>query len=136
MLLVCTELLVLAVLSLGVPTVNDACPTGYGDGACTNTGSDLKPVRREIYEAGEIFDITHRFTSQTPVGIPGGIGQLLTLLLSMKNGSDYNFSVLKLPLHAGTHVDAPGHMYDNYFDEGFDVDSLDLRVLNGISSYY
>ncbi|XP_042061472.1 cyclase-like protein 2 [Salvia splendens] len=49
----------------------------------------------------------------------------------MKNGSDYNFSELKLPLHAGTHVDAPGHFYDNYFDQGFDVDTLDLRVLNG-----
>ncbi|KAG6424940.1 hypothetical protein SASPL_115363 [Salvia splendens] len=36
----------------------------------------------------------------------------------MKNGSDYNFSELKLPLHAGTHVDAPGHFYDNYFDQG------------------
>ncbi|KAL3515311.1 hypothetical protein ACH5RR_022213 [Cinchona calisaya] len=46
------------------------------------------------------------------------------------NGSDYNFSELKIPVHAGTHVDAPGHMYDHYYDAGFDVDSLDLGVLN------
>ncbi|KAI7724635.1 hypothetical protein M8C21_022774 [Ambrosia artemisiifolia] len=29
------------------------------------------------------------------------------------------------------HVDAPGHMIDEYFDAGFDVDTLDLLVLNG-----
>ncbi|MEI4850586.1 cyclase family protein, partial [Klebsiella pneumoniae] len=32
---------------------------------------------------------------------------------------------------AGTHVDAPGHMFADYFDAGFDVDTLDLEVLNG-----
>ncbi|KAH6772703.1 Cyclase family protein [Perilla frutescens var. hirtella] len=81
---------------------------------------------------GEIFDITHKFTPETPVGISAtGIGSFLTLLRSMKNGSDYNFSEMKLPVHAGTHVDAPGHFYDDYFDQGFDVDTLDLRVLNG-----
>lgn len=130
MLLVCTELLL---LRTALSSVNDACPTGYHDepGACVNKGGDLRPLRREVYEGGEIFDITHKFTSETPVGIPEGVGQYLKLLFSMKNGSDYNFSELKLPVHAGTHVDAPGHMYDNYFDAGFDVDSLDLRVLNG-----
>jgi hypothetical protein len=30
-----------------------------------------------------------------------------------------------------THVDAPGHYHDHYFDAGFDVDTLDLEVLNG-----
>lgn len=29
-------------------------------------------------------------------------------------------------MHAGTHVDAPDYMFDHYFD----VDSLDLEVLN------
>lgn len=43
------------------------------------------------------------------------------------------FSVEKLPLHAGTHVDAPRHVFADYFDAGFDVDSLDLDVLNGTS---
>lgn len=90
------------------------------------------PLRREACGNGEIFDITHKFTPHTPVGDSNeGIGQFLTLLMSMKNGSDYNFSEMKIPVHSGTHVDAPGHMYDNYYDEGYDVDSLSLRVLNG-----
>lgn len=98
----------------------------------SSSNSNDAPLRREVYEGGEILDITHKFTPNTPVGIyPDGIGQFLRLLRSMKNGSDYNFSELKLPVHAGTHVDAPGHFYDNYFDQGFDVDTLDLRVLNG-----
>ncbi|RZC65210.1 hypothetical protein C5167_008900 [Papaver somniferum] len=40
---------------------------------------------------------------------------------------------MKLPTHTGTHVDAPGHIFDHYFDAGFDVDTLDLEVLNGPS---
>ncbi|MEI4872710.1 cyclase family protein, partial [Klebsiella pneumoniae] len=36
-----------------------------------------------------------------------------------------------MPTHTGTHVDAPGHVFDHYFDAGFDVDTLDLAVLNG-----
>ncbi|KAK6131926.1 hypothetical protein DH2020_034334 [Rehmannia glutinosa] len=112
-----------------------AYPSGYGDGLgdCVGVGdSCLSPMSRQVHENGEIFDITHKFTPHTPVGdSTEGIGQFLTLLTSMKNGSDYNFSEMKLPVHSGTHVDAPGHMYDNYYDEGYDVDSLDLRVLNG-----
>lgn len=49
----------------------------------------------------------------------------------MKNGSLANNSEMKLPTHTGTHVDAPGHVFDHYFDAGFDVDTLDLGVLNG-----
>jgi len=49
----------------------------------------------------------------------------------MKNGSFANVSEMKLSVHSGTHVDAPGHFWDNYYDAGFDTDSLDLQVLNG-----
>ncbi|KAL6211281.1 hypothetical protein ACLB2K_016508 [Fragaria x ananassa] len=59
-----------------------------------------------------------------------GIGQFLWLPNSMKNGSIANNSEMKLPAHTGTHVDAPGHVFDHYFDAGFDVDTLDLDVLN------
>ncbi|CAA7019930.1 unnamed protein product [Microthlaspi erraticum] len=38
---------------------------------------------------------------------------------------------MKLSVHTGTHVDAPGHFIDSYFDAGLDVDNLDLNVLNG-----
>ncbi|GJV43626.1 retrovirus-related pol polyprotein from transposon TNT 1-94 [Tanacetum coccineum] len=48
----------------------------------------------------------------------------------MKNGSLANNSQMKMETHTGTHVDAPGHVFDRYFDLGFDVDTLDLYVLN------
>jgi hypothetical protein len=49
----------------------------------------------------------------------------------IKNGSMVNVSEMKMVTHTGTHVDAPGHFFDHYFDAGFDVDTLDLEVLNG-----
>nr|XP_043627539.1 cyclase-like protein 2 [Erigeron canadensis] len=94
---------------------------------------DLIPPRKEVYESGKIYDITHRINSHTLSGLfVNGIGDdYVKLYRSMRNGSDYNFSIIKLPAHSGTHVDAPGHFYENYYEEGFDVDSLDLEVLNG-----
>ncbi|KAJ4829805.1 Cyclase-like protein 2 [Turnera subulata] len=60
------------------------------------------------------------------------MGRFLRLLTSTKNGSDdYNSSELNLFVHAGMHVDAPGHFYDHYFDAGFDANTLDLEVLIG-----
>lgn len=54
-------------------------------------------------------------------------GQFLWLVESMNNNNSIaNMSETKLSMHAGTHVDAPDHMFDHYFD----VDSLDLEVLN------
>lgn len=135
-LLVLAELLAVSTVSVAFSPSNDAYPTGYGDESvsCVGSNDDLRPLRREVYEDGQIFDITHQFNPNTPVGDSDeGVGQFLTLLSSMKNGSDYNFSELRLGVHAGTHVDAPGHMYAEYYDAGFDVDSLDLRVLNGIN---
>ncbi|RAL49403.1 unnamed protein product [Cuscuta campestris] len=131
--------IVLILLSLLATSFSDdaAYPSGYGDepGSClgsSNNPTPPAPHRREVYGGGEIFDITHPYTPTTPSGnSDAGIGKFLSLLMSMKNGSDYNLSELRLCVHAGTHVDAPGHMYDDYFDQGFDVDSLDLRILNG-----
>nr|GMD02667.1 cyclase-like protein 2 isoform X2 [Ipomoea batatas] len=129
------KLLVFTLLSAAMASSKDAAyPSGYGDdpGICLGSSGEPKPSRTEIYEGGEIFDITHQFTPNTPSGVSDeGAGEILRLLMSMKNGSDYNLSELRLCVHAGTHVDAPGHMYQNYFDQGFDVDTLDLRVLNG-----
>ncbi|KAF5954664.1 hypothetical protein HYC85_007520 [Camellia sinensis] len=128
---------VLAIFSSALSSSpSDAYPSGYGDdlGSCRkrHTGEEgLVPLRREVYGNGRIFDITHRFTPETPVGGTEGVGQILSLSMSMKNGSDYNFSIMKLPVHSGTHVDAPGHVFEHYFDAGFDVDTLDLDVLNG-----
>ncbi|KAF5183960.1 Cyclase-like protein [Thalictrum thalictroides] len=90
------------------------------------------PQRKEVYGNGKIFDITHRYTTNMPSWkSTEGLGEFVRLTASMKNGSLANTSEMKLPVHTGTHVDAPGHFYDHYFDAGFDVDTLDLDVLNG-----
>lgn len=95
---------------------------------------DLIPPRREVYGNGRIYDITHNYSPDLPVAdSDDGLGrQFLWLEASMKNGSLYNGSAFKLGAHTGTHVDAPGHFYDNYFDAGFDVTTLDLELLNGM----
>ncbi|PQM38057.1 kynurenine formamidase-like [Prunus yedoensis var. nudiflora] len=38
---------------------------------------------------------------------------------------------MKFSVHSGKHVDTPGHVFDHFYDSGFDVDTLDLEVLNG-----
>ncbi|KAK7343472.1 hypothetical protein VNO77_12242 [Canavalia gladiata] len=97
-----------------------------------NGDDNLVPPRREVYDNGRLFDISHRYEPGMPEFESNeGIGQFLWLPKSMKNGSLANNSEMKLPTHTGTHVDAPGHVFDHYFDAGFDVDSLDLFVLNG-----
>lgn len=130
LLLIATTLTLTATSTLAP---DSAYPSPYGAAdSCGGAAEELIPPRREVYGSGKIYDITHKFTPETPSGITeNGIGQFLQLAASMKNGSLYNFSEIKLPAHAGTHVDAPGHMFDDYFDAGFDVDSLDLEVLNG-----
>ncbi|KAF3564952.1 hypothetical protein DY000_02013123 [Brassica cretica] len=93
---------------------------------------DLKPIRREVYGEGKIFDITHRYTQDMPVWESSeGIKPFLRLTTSMKNQSLSNTSEMKLSVHTGTHLDAPGHFHDKYYDAGFDSDSLDLQILNG-----
>ncbi|KAJ0077265.1 hypothetical protein Patl1_35474 [Pistacia atlantica] len=101
---------------------------------CSLSSNEVpKPVRREVYGGGRIFDISHRYTSELPSydTKDGKLGQFLWLPVNMKNGSDVNISEMKITAHSGTHVDAPGHVFDNYFDAGYDVDTLDLDVLNG-----
>ncbi|KAL8129208.1 hypothetical protein V2J09_018363 [Rumex salicifolius] len=107
-----------------------AYPSGYGEES--SCGETLVPTRREVYGEGRIYDISHRYTADMPSwDSDEGLGQFLWLPNSMKNGSLANNSEMKLPTHTGTHVDAPGHVYDHYFDAGFDIDTLDLHVLNG-----
>lgn len=113
---------------------NTAYPTipGTHDGDCPAASDALKPVRREVYGNGRIYDITHRYRKDMPLwDSKDGLGQFVWLPVSMKNGSLANSSKMMLPAHSGTHVDAPGHTVDHYFDAGFDVDTLDLDVLNG-----
>ncbi|XP_050209963.1 cyclase-like protein 2 [Mercurialis annua] len=130
-----TTLICFLLLLTTISATTPAYPTIPGTEETTATASDqhnLNPVRREVYGDGRIFDISHRYTTNMPSwGSDDGLGQFLSLPASMKNGSHANNSEMKLPCHTGTHVDAPGHVYDHYFDAGFDVDTLDLEVLNG-----
>ncbi|XP_071737357.1 cyclase-like protein 2 [Rutidosis leptorrhynchoides] len=123
--LIICMLIVLPSLALSSALINSAYPSPYGE--------ELIVSRKEVYGNGRIYDITHRISSETRSWeSDDGIGdEYLTFQSTMKNGSDCNFSEIKLPSHSGTHVDAPGHVFDNYFDAGFDIDSLDLDVLNG-----
>lgn len=90
-------------------------------------------VGSEYENGGGMFDISHRYHPEMPSWeSKDGIGQFVWLPKSMKNGSLANNSLMKMPTHTGTHVDAPGHVFDHYFHAGFDVDSLDLHVLNGM----
>lgn len=112
------------------PSIPGTDSTSY----CGVSGEDEKlvPIRREVYGNGRIFDISHRYNADMPSWESNdGIGQFLWLPKSMKNGSLANNSEMKLSVHTGTHVDAPGHFFDRYFDAGFDVDTLDLEILNG-----
>ncbi|RWR81412.1 kynurenine formamidase [Cinnamomum micranthum f. kanehirae] len=121
------------VLSLTLATSSSAYPSdpSAASGSCGLDG-ELKPLRREEYDGGRILDISHFYREDMPTWeTDEGLGQFLWLPKSMKNGSLANNSEMKLPAHAGTHVDAPGHVFQHYFEAGFDVDTLDLAVLNG-----
>lgn len=119
-------------LTLTIATNDEAYPTTTPDCSLSDE-LPIKPARREVYGGGRIFDISHRITVDLPSydTEDGRLGQFLKLPVSMKNGSFCNISEMKFTTHTGTHVDAPGHFFDHYFDAGFDVDSLDLDVLNG-----
>ncbi|KAJ1278256.1 hypothetical protein BS78_04G065600 [Paspalum vaginatum] len=109
---------------------------GYADAAADTCGPDpasAVEVGLEEYGGGRIVDITHAYRPELP--FPGrgddGLGAVTRLTESMANGSVNNVSELRMVVHSGTHVDAPGHMVQEHFEAGRDVDKLDLDVLNG-----
>eukprot|EP00249_Psilotum_nudum_P007407 c20535_g1_i1 orf=325-1113(-) len=78
------------------------------------------------------IDISHSYRPDLPVWeLKNGLGLVVELVASIENGSIANQSVMKMGLHTGTHVDAPSHIFQEYYDAGFHVDGLDLEVLNG-----
>ncbi|KAF3435454.1 hypothetical protein FNV43_RR22543 [Rhamnella rubrinervis] len=130
LMLLCATVLTITVTTSSANLAYPSIP-GVGSGDCS-LDDGVVPVRKEVYGNGRIFDITHRYTQDMPKwNSDDGLGLFLWLTDSMKNGSLYNASEMKFSVHSGTHVDAPGHFFDHYFDAGFDVDTLDLEVLNG-----
>ncbi|MBA0688022.1 hypothetical protein Goari_005833, partial [Gossypium aridum] len=92
----------------------------------------LSILSNAAYGSDKIFDITHKISSQLPTfGSQKGLGQFIWLLSSIKNGSTVNVSEFKLGTHTGTHVDAPSHFFQKYYEQGFDVSTLSLQTLNG-----
>ncbi|PPD86798.1 hypothetical protein GOBAR_DD16248 [Gossypium barbadense] len=92
----------------------------------------LSTLSNAAYGSDKIFDITHKISSQLPTfGSQKGLGQFIWLLSSIKNGSTVNVSEFKLGTHTGTHVDAPSHFFQKYYEQGFDVSTLSLQTLNG-----
>ncbi|KAF2294657.1 hypothetical protein GH714_014442 [Hevea brasiliensis] len=76
-------------------------------------------VTREVYGNGRIFDITHRINPEMPSwDSKNGVGQVVKLVASMKNGSNDNLSEMKFSSHTGTHVDAPSHFFEEYYEAG------------------
>lgn len=114
-------------------TASGAHPAYADQPSCSAVSSDSTPLRREEFDGGRIIDITHFYRPDMPAWeSTEGVGQFLWLPKSMTNGSLANNSEMKLGAHTGTHVDAPGHVFQHYFEAGFDVDTLDLAVLNGM----
>jgi len=140
-LLLLTQLLLLPAVAVvsgepaahpGYAHAEEAC--GGVAGAEAATVLVPAPERREEFDGGRIVDISHYYREDMPAWESSeGTGEFLQLTRSMRNGSDIaNFSELRLTAHSGTHVDAPGHVFEHYYDAGFDVDTLDLAALNGI----
>lgn len=125
-------LLLLPLLSAATASAHPAYPGQPQSCAAMADKPALTPERRDAHGGGRILDITHYYREDMPSWeADAGVGQFLWLARSMRNGSRANNSEMRLPTHTGTHVDAPGHVFQHYFDAGFDVDSLDLDVLNG-----
>ncbi|TVU00033.1 hypothetical protein EJB05_54526 [Eragrostis curvula] len=116
----------LVMLLLGVTTA----PCALGSDSAAHPAYAAE-VRLEEYGRGRIVDITHAYRPELPGPGPDGLGPVTRLKRSMANGSRSNSSELRMVVHAGTHVDAPGHMVQEHFEAGLDVDKLDLDVLNG-----
>uniref|UniRef100_A0A0D9WSF7 Cyclase family protein n=1 Tax=Leersia perrieri TaxID=77586 RepID=A0A0D9WSF7_9ORYZ len=122
-----------ALLAAGAQPDHPRLPT------CSATAAAAPDAAAPTQELGNgggggsrIVDITHAMRPELPVmGSAAGVGPLLRLKKSMANGSRSNLSELRMSAHTGTHVDAPGHMWQRHFDAGFDVDTLDLELLNG-----
>lgn len=106
------------------PAYADA--TAYGAAA-----SAVEAAGIEEYGGGRIVDITHAYRPELPFPGRDGLGAVTRLTESMANGSVNNVSELRMVVHTGTHVDAPGHMVQEHFEAGLGVDKLDLDVLNG-----
>ncbi|CAM6104798.1 unnamed protein product [Calypogeia fissa] len=94
---------------------------------CTSKAEEPKVQLKK-----KITDLTHEMRADLPsFGGENPLGEAVRLVVSMDDGFDYNLSELKVIVHTGTHLDAPGHFIDEHYKAGLDVSSLDLNILVG-----
>jgi arylformamidase len=74
----------------------------------------------------KLIDISVSIDSNLPI-YPGNAPFELEATKRMARGDSSNVSALRMSAHAGTHVDAPRH----FFDDGGGVESLPLEMLCG-----
>ena len=73
-----------------------------------------------------IIDISIPLSEKTPVW-EGAKGISVSHVAKIEEGSDFNVSRIELGVHAGTHIDAPFHVFEN----GNTVDQISLDALIG-----
>lgn len=108
-----------------VDLVEDAYPSLESMACDARAGKPKGPSK--------IVDITHEMRLDLPSFDDGNpLTDAVTLLKGMRrDGHSCNLSELKIMVHSGTHVDAPGHFVNEMYEAGFDVNGLDLNVLVG-----
>ncbi len=74
----------------------------------------------------KLIDVTLRLSPALPT-YPGNAPFQIEPVKRVADGASSNVSVLRVGTHAGTHVDAPRH----FFDQGAGVDALPLEILIG-----
>jgi len=74
----------------------------------------------------QLIDVTVRLDSQLPV-YPGNTPFSLEPIKRIARGDSSNVSTIHMSAHAGTHVDAPRH----FFDDRSGVEALPLELLCG-----
>lgn len=118
------------ILFLGV-TIALCVPLAWSSDSAAHQTCAAAAAQLDEYGGGRIVDITHAYRPDLPAPGRDSLGPVTQLAESMANGSISNVSELRMLVHSGTHVDAPGHMVQEHFEAGLGVDKLDLDVLNG-----
>mgnify|MGYP000653883307 FL=1 len=105
----------------------------FDSGLCSSSSPHSSPnYSNHVVKRSSIIDITHSLRPDLPDwGSQEGVGNLIKLVASIPNGDLANQSELKIGVHTGTHVDAPSHIFQDYYEAGDHLDTLDLHVLNG-----
>ncbi|CAN5959106.1 unnamed protein product, partial [Sphagnum jensenii] len=117
-------------INILIKDVHDVTPCATHCGASAAPAAAAAAVAKN---SRKILDITHTLREDLPIWLgEDGLGRITAPVLSMSRGDDANVSELKLDsVHTGTHVDAPGHYVQEFYEEGLDVALLDLNILVG-----